>query len=51
MQLVKPPNHHVNAAERAMQTFKNHKIAGLSTCDEKFHQYYGENELSKHKTN
>ena len=32
LQLVEPHNHRVNAAERAIQTFKNHFIAGLSTC-------------------
>jgi hypothetical protein len=36
IQLVEPNNHRVNAAERAIQTFKNHMLAGLSTCDEKF---------------
>jgi hypothetical protein len=36
IQLVEPHNHRVNAAERAIQTFKNHMIAGLSTCDEQF---------------
>ena len=36
MQLVKPHNHHSNAAERAIQNFKNHTIAGLCTCNEYF---------------
>ena len=36
MQLVEPHNHRSNAAERAIQTFKNHTIAGLCTCDEDF---------------
>jgi hypothetical protein len=36
LQLVEPHNHCVNAAERAIQTFKNHFIAGLSTCDSAF---------------
>eukprot|EP00978_Attheya_sp_CCMP212_P012781 scaffold31961_cov29-Attheya_sp.AAC.1 len=36
MQLVEPHNHRVNAAERAIQTFKNHTIAGLSIVDEEF---------------
>jgi hypothetical protein len=36
IQLVEPHNHRVNAAERAIQTFKNHMIAGLSTCDSQF---------------
>ena len=35
-QLVEPHNHRVNAAERAIQTFKNHFIAGLATVDPKF---------------
>jgi hypothetical protein len=29
-------NHRVNAAERAIQTFKNHFIAGLATVDKTF---------------
>ena len=36
MQAVEPHNHRVNAAERAIQTFKNHFIAGLSIGDEAF---------------
>ena len=36
MQLVEPHNHRSNAAERAIQTFRNHAIAGLCTCDEDF---------------
>lgn len=35
-QLVEPHNHRVNAAERAIQTFKNHFISGLCTCDKDF---------------
>jgi hypothetical protein len=35
-QLVPPYNHRSNAAERAIQTFKNHFIAGLATCDPDF---------------
>jgi hypothetical protein len=34
--LVPPNNHRSNNAERAIQTFKNHFIAGLSTCDPSF---------------
>ena len=34
--LVPPHNHRANAAERAIQTFKNHFIAGLSGLDPKF---------------
>ena len=33
IKLVEPHNHRVNAAERAIQTLKNHLIAGMSTCD------------------
>ena len=33
IQLVEPHNHRVNAAERLIQTFKNHLSAGLSTCN------------------
>ena len=36
IQLVEPDNHRVNAAERAIQTFKNHFIAGLCTVDPAF---------------
>jgi hypothetical protein len=36
IQLVEPDNHKVNAAERAIQTFKNHFIAGLATVDKNF---------------
>ena len=36
MQLVEPHNHRVNAAERAIQTFKNHTKAGLCICDKEF---------------
>ena len=36
MQLVGPYNHRSNAAERAIQTFKNHTITGLCTCDKDF---------------
>ena len=33
--LVPPHNHRANAAERAIQTFKNHFIVGLSGLDPK----------------
>jgi hypothetical protein len=33
LQLVKLHNHHVNATERAIQTFKNHYIGALGTTD------------------
>jgi hypothetical protein len=35
-QLVPPHVHRRNAAERAIQTWKNHFSAGLATCDPKF---------------
>jgi hypothetical protein len=35
-QLVEPHNHRVNAAERAIRTFKNHVIAGLCSTDPSF---------------
>ena len=35
-QLVPPNQHRVNAAERAIRTFKNHLLAGLATCNPKF---------------
>ena len=34
IQLVEPHNHRVNAAEWAVQTFKNLFISGLCTCDD-----------------
>ena len=36
VQLVEPHNHRVNAAERAIQTFKNLFISGLAACDGNF---------------
>ena len=33
LQLIEPHNHRVNAAERAIQTFKNAFIAALATID------------------
>lgn len=36
VQFVEPNNHRVNAAERAIQTFKNHFISGLCTTDKAF---------------
>ena len=35
-QFVEPTNHRVNAVERAIQTYKNHMISGLSTTDVDF---------------
>ena len=43
MHLVETHNHRSNAAERAIQIFKNHTIAGLCTCDKKFHSSCGAN--------
>ena len=36
IQLVEPHNHQVNAAERAVQTFKNLFLLGLGTADQDF---------------
>lgn len=36
IQLVEPHNHRVNAAERAIQTYKNLFISGLCSCHDKF---------------
>merc|ERR1712051_418029 len=36
LQLVEPHNHRVNAAERAIQTFKSLFIGGISICDPDF---------------
>jgi hypothetical protein len=36
LQLVEPHNHRVNAAERAIQTFKNRFIGALGTTDTQF---------------
>ncbi len=36
LQLVEPHNHCVNAAERAIQTFKNRFIGALGTTDSDF---------------
>jgi hypothetical protein len=36
LQLVEPHNHHVNAAERAIQTFKDAFIPALATIDSNF---------------
>ncbi|KAL7552133.1 hypothetical protein ACHAWF_015343, partial [Thalassiosira exigua] len=36
IQLVEPHNHYVNAAKRAIQTFKNLFIGGISVCDTDF---------------
>ena len=33
IQLVEPKDHRVNAAERAIQTFKHHFVVGLATVD------------------
>ncbi len=36
LQLVEPHNHHVNVAERAIQTFKNAFITALATTNRDF---------------
>ena len=36
LQLTPPHMHRINAAERAIRTYKNHLLAGLATCDENF---------------
>ena len=36
IQFVEPHQHRVNAAEKAIQTYKNHIITGLSTVDPNF---------------
>ncbi len=36
LEIVEPNNHRINTAERAIQTFKDHFIAGLCTVDSKF---------------
>jgi len=36
LQIVEPNNHRINAAERAIQTFKNHFISGLCITDRDF---------------
>ena len=36
LQLVPPYLHRTNASEHAIQTYKDHLIAGLSTCDPNF---------------
>ena len=38
-QLVEPNNHRVNAAERAIRTFKNHFVAGLASVHPQFPLY------------
>ena len=36
IQFLEAHDHHVNAAERSIQTFKNHVVAGLLTLDKCF---------------
>jgi hypothetical protein len=38
LMLVEPHNHHVNSAERTIQTFKDHFISALATTDSEFPQ-------------
>ena len=35
-QLTPPHIHRINAAERAIRTYKNHLLAGLATCNKEF---------------
>ena len=35
-QLAPPNQHRINAAERAIRTYKNHLLAGIATCDPDF---------------
>ena len=50
VQLVEPYNHCVNAAERAIQTFKNHMIAGLCTASANFPALFGTTSSRRHRT-
>ena len=50
LQLVEPHNHRVNAAERAIQTFKDAFIVALATTDSNFHSNCGTESLCKFKT-
>ena len=36
MQFMEPNMHLINAAERAIETYKNHLVAGLCTVDKNF---------------
>jgi hypothetical protein len=36
LMLIKPHNHHMNAAKHTIQTFKNHFISALATTDSRF---------------
>ena len=47
--LVEPHNHRINAAERAIQTFKDHFISALATTDSEFPYNYGTGSLHKSK--
>ena len=46
-QLVKPNNHHVNAAEREIRTFKNNFVTGLSSVHPKLPMYLWDELLSQ----
>ncbi len=50
LQLVEPHNHRMNAAERAIQTFKDAFIAALATTNSKFLLHYGTKSCRKFKT-
>ena len=41
LRLVEPNDHRANAAERAIQTWKNHFISGLSIGDKDFQRFCG----------
>ena len=49
IQMAEPHNHRVNAAERVIQTFKNHNISGFSTCDERFPSFLRCKLINMHK--
>jgi hypothetical protein len=50
MQLVEPHNHGMNAAKRAIQTYKDAFIAALATTDKDFPIHCGTNWLHRCKT-
>ena len=49
LQLVGPHNHQVNAAEKAIQTFKNHLKACLFSTNKDFLYNYGTSYFPRHK--
>ena len=50
LMLVEPNNYQVNAAERAIQTFKAHFISTLATMDSKFPLQLGDQLTNQVKT-